>query len=378
MKLFEGGKEKKVEYTELIYDLIFVYMIGRVNGLLQNIQGGFVAGASFLAYILCLLALIQIWNFSTYYVNMYGTNGVREHVFLFLNMFLLYFIGTSTKVHWQATQTRYHVAWALILLNIAVQYFIELNNHKCSPQEKKSILTVSIILVIESVIVLLGAFIHDTPGIYLSAAAVLFGIVATHFTGGGSYTNVDFMHLTERAMLFVVFTFGEMVVAIAGYFEGPVTLHNLYFAFMTFLVVVGLFLSYETLYDHIIDREQETNGLSYMFMHVFMIFGLNNVSSALEFMHEEEVRIWPKMIFLVASLLIYYSFLFGTGKYAKPVCRKDKAIRVPMISLPVAFVIFAVLMFVFRNNMAVNILVSVLFVYLVFGVLHHFAKKVDG
>lgn len=246
MKLFEGVKEKKVEYTELIYDLIFVYMIGRVNGLLQNIQGGFVAGASFLAYILCLLALIQIWNFSTYYVNMYGTNGVREHVFLFLNMFLLYFIGTSTKVHWQATQTRYHVAWALILLNIAVQYFIELNNHKCSPQEKKSILTVSIILVIESVIVLLGAFIHDTPGIYLSAAAILFGIVATHLTGGGSYTNVDFMHLTERAMLFV------------------------------------------------------------------------------------------------------------------------------------AFVIFAVLMFVFRNNMAVNILVSVLFVYLVFGVLHHFAKKVDG
>ena len=64
-------EERKVEYSELIYDLIFVYIIGRNNSLLHDVSGGFVAPAMFLAYILCTLAVIQIWNYSTYYINIY-------------------------------------------------------------------------------------------------------------------------------------------------------------------------------------------------------------------------------------------------------------------------------------------------------------------
>ena len=59
-------EEKKVEYLELIYDLIFVYIIGRNNSLLHHIDGGFVAGGAFLSYLLGTLAIIQIWTFSTY------------------------------------------------------------------------------------------------------------------------------------------------------------------------------------------------------------------------------------------------------------------------------------------------------------------------
>ena len=59
-------KEKKVEYIELIYDLIFVYIIGRNNTLLHNTQNGFVAAGMFIAYVMCTLAVIQIWTFTTY------------------------------------------------------------------------------------------------------------------------------------------------------------------------------------------------------------------------------------------------------------------------------------------------------------------------
>ena len=92
--LFEK-KEKKVEYVELIYDLIFVYVIGRNNSLLHHISGGFVESGMFLAYILCTLAVIQIWNYTTYYINLYGRNGARDHVFLFINMFLLTLISSQ-------------------------------------------------------------------------------------------------------------------------------------------------------------------------------------------------------------------------------------------------------------------------------------------
>ena len=69
--LFEK-KEKKVEYIELIYDLIFVYVIGRNNALLHHIENGFVPWTDFLYYVVCTLAIIQIWNYTTYYINAYG------------------------------------------------------------------------------------------------------------------------------------------------------------------------------------------------------------------------------------------------------------------------------------------------------------------
>ena len=126
-------EEKKVEYLELIYDLIFVYVIGRNSSLLRNVVDGFVPAGTFLAYILYSLAVIQIWSFSTFYINMYGRNGLRDHIALFLNMYLLYYVGEGTRLNWQVFQNQYHLAWGLILLNIGVQYAIERRNHLGDP-----------------------------------------------------------------------------------------------------------------------------------------------------------------------------------------------------------------------------------------------------
>ena len=78
MKELLKKEEKKVEYLELIYDLIFVYIIGRNNSLLHNTVDGVVQPTMLLVYVLCTLAVIQIWNFSTYYINIYGKNGLID------------------------------------------------------------------------------------------------------------------------------------------------------------------------------------------------------------------------------------------------------------------------------------------------------------
>ena len=143
-------KEKKVEYIELIYDLIFVYIIGRNNLLLHDFADGFVALPAFFAYVMTTLAVIQIWNYTTYYINIYGRHSLREHVFLFINMFLLYFIGESTRSDWQRFHTQYHVAWALILVNIGLQYLIELHSHKAEGQGGKHMIRMAAILLTES------------------------------------------------------------------------------------------------------------------------------------------------------------------------------------------------------------------------------------
>lgn len=366
---FEPQKgEKKVEYLELIYDLIFVYLIGRNNALLHPVENGFVSGDAFLAYVLCTLAVIQIWNFSTFYINLYGRNGVRDHVFLFINMYLLYHMADGISTGWQSSFYRFCLAWALILVNLGVQYLLELRHHALAPWETKQIRRKAAILLAEALLVGVHMLVYRLTGVSIAYVPILFGIAATALSGRtNDLVPVDFGHLSERAMLYVVFTFGEMIIAISDYFAGEVTPSGLYFSLMAFLIVAGLFLSYEVLYNRIIDREMTTNGTGYMIIHVFLIFALNNISVSLEFMHRETVALLPKTLFLGGSFVLYFVFLFLTALYAKRSC----AFRCRFVYLLAGLCVgFFALMLLLREEMVLNIAVSAVFVYCVFLLLY--------
>ena len=366
-------EEKKVEYLELIFDLIFVYIIGRNNSLLHNLENGFVSTEVFLAYVLSSLAIIQIWNFSTFYTNMYGRNGVRDHVFMFVNMYLLYYIGEGTRVHWESFQNQYHIAWALILLNIAVQYCFELRAQKHDPAARRTIRGLLIALGGEAAIVLIAIPVFNRTGVQLAGAAVLFGILATWLLANGSKGDrVDFPHLSERAMLYVVFTFGEMIIVIASYFEGGFSFSTVYFSTMCFLIVVGLFLCYELLYNRIIDREQTTTGMGYMMLHIFLIFAMNNITTALEFMRDPEVLVLPKTVLLVTSFLLLFGCMFALLYYAKPEMKRCKRFLIPVA---IVSALFAVSMFLFREQMYVNILITVVYVAVILTLLWRFSRR---
>ena len=367
--LLNEKDEKKVEYIELIYDLIFVYMIGRNSSLMHNIEDGFIAPMSFFTFVLGTLVIIQIWNFTNFYINRYGSNGFREHIMILVNMFLLYFMGDATRVEWQHWfYYKYNIAWALILLNIFINYLLKYREIKDSkPWEAVQISYTMIMLGSEAFIVLITIPIYAKTGLILAPIALVFGIIFTIISADiNSLVPVDFAHLTERAMLYVVFTFGEMIIAISGYFEGEVSINNIYFALMGFLIVVGLFQSYEILYDHLIDRELITNGTGYMMIHLFLIFSLSTLTAALEFMREEEVALMPKTLFLTGSFILYFVCLFLLGIYMKKRSRPNPKFIVTIVLMLIAF---AALMLVFRENMYVNILVTVLLVYCVFFIL---------
>ena len=363
--------EKKVEYLELIYDLIFVFIIGKNNSLLHHTEGGRVQPGMFLAYILCTLAVIQIWNFSAYYINMFGKNGLREHIFLFSNMFMLYFIAEGTSADWEAYHTQYHIAWALILLNIALQYVIELRHAEGG--QRAMIRNVLIILLIEAALVLGMIPLYRLTGTELSYLPIIVGIVSTFIAPGASLpVAVNFEHLTERAMLYVVFTFGEMVIAVGGYFDGELSVRRVYFCIMAFLIVVGLFLSYGTVYDHIIDRGREDNGLLYMLFHVFLIFGLNTLTTSLEFMQEDLIELMPKMLSLIGSFLMFYVFLMAlVFRYSKTGCRPGAGFYAGLLALAASF---AALMLVFRDQMLVNIALSAAYVFIIYAVIYRIGK----
>ncbi|MDO4882411.1 MAG: low temperature requirement protein A [Oscillospiraceae bacterium] len=375
MTLF-GKEEKKVEYLELVYDLIFVYIVGRNNALMHNFENGFTTLGSFAAYVFCTLAIIQIWMFSTFYINLYGRNSVRDYVFLFTNMYLLYHMSTGISTNWTENSYRFCIAWALILINIAVQHFIEARHHKAAPWELKQIYRRGGIILIEALLVVAITVFYAFTGISLTYIPVIFGIAATALSGRTNMlVPVDFGHLSERAMLYIVFTFGEMIIVISSYFDGKITPNSLYFSLMAFLIVVGLLLSYGVLYNRIIDRDKTTNGTLYMLIHVFLIFALNNISVALEFMRDEEVANFPKTLFLTGSFVLCFTFMFLLGFYAKKRCGFNRKFALVLTGMMISF---AALMLIFRENMYVNIAISAAYVFGVFAMLYYRGKRMEA
>ena len=367
------SEEKKVEYIELIYDLIFVYVIGRNSSLLQNVEGGFVSGRTFFIYVLCSLAVIQIWNYSTYYVNMFGRNSVRNYIMLFINMYLLYYMGEGTRVYWEYYQNQYHAAWGLILINLGIQYAIERRRYLDDPEALGTINSMMVTLFGEAAIVLAAIPLGTRAGLPLVAAAIAYGLLTTWLLAHSRReARVDFPHLTERAMLYVVFTFGEMIIVIATYFEGALTFRNVYFSAMAFLIVVALFLCYGLLYDRILDRQMTTAGTGFMLLHIFLIFGLNCLTTSLQFMRDTTVAVWPKILMLTASFAVFFVCLFLLQIYAKPELKLCSRYLSPIIGITAAFVSFMILL---RINMFLNILITVLYVFAVFFHIRSYSRR---
>ena len=225
----------------------------------------------------------------------------------------------------------------------------------------------------EMLIVIISIPAWHLAGLILSPVAIAFGMITMFLSGKvNRLVPVDFSHLSERAMLYVVFTFGEMIIAIAGYFEEEISLNAVYFSAMAFLIAVGLFLSYGTIYDHILDRDCNTTGAAYMLIHIFLIFALNNITTALEFMREEAISLLPKTLFITGSILLYFLLLFLTGFFAKERMRPGRRFILRHAGSAAAF--FAI-MVIFRENMYVNIAATVIYVFVNYLMLHLYGRK---
>ena len=271
-------EEKKVEFIELIYDLIFVYLIGRNASLLDRIEDGFISAGTFVYYLVSSLIILQIWNYTTLFINRFGKNSFSDKVMLLINMFLLYIIGANTLHGWEGSYLAFMGAWCLILLNLAVQYLLKLRsaeNELC----RRVILQNVILLVLQAVIIGVSIPVHAATGVAFGQWAVLLSIAAVPVL---SKIPANFGHLTERVMLYVVFTFGEMVIIVAEYFADGLSFETLYFALASFLIVAGLFFSYGYVYDRLLDRSGERSGSGYMLLHVFIVLSLSCVTTSMD------------------------------------------------------------------------------------------------
>lgn len=373
MNTLFSREERKVEYVELIYDLIFVYLVSRNGSLLHVLDGGFVEPAAFLTYLASTMAVLQIWYLSSLYINRFGTGSLREHLMLFVNMYLLYYMADGIQPDWGETYFRYNGAWTLILLNMALQYALTARHFPEGEVCRRYCMRHVWSLLIEACIVALSMPVYRQTGYALAPWALAVGVALPLMTRQEENDlEVDFPHLAERVMLYIVFTFGEMILGIVGYFDDGLTFRSAYFSFMAFAIVVGLFSGYGHYYNKLMDPASKTSGAGYMLLHIVMILALNNVTAGMEFLREPGVAAVQKTVFMTVSMLVYYLCILGTQRYARfRVDRKGRFYTLFILGL----VLYCAAMALCCYRPVISITVTTAFIYVQLWSLHYGAKQ---
>ena len=314
--------------------------------MLDRIEGGFISAATFISYLISSLIIIQIWSYTTVFVNRFGENGLAENLMMFFNMFMLYIMGSNTIIGWDLNYGAYMGAWIMILLCMTVQYILKLR-HADTDCARSLIKRTMVIFIVQAVFIGVTIPIFYSSGTALGQYAVIIGIIAAPAVTIHMQAPVNFEHLTERVMLYVVFTFGEMIVMVAEYFSDGLSLSTLIYGFLSFLTVAGLFFSYGFVYNNLLDRKKEDTGSLYVFLHVFLIISLSCITTALNFMRKSEVRALPKTLFLVISLLVFFVCLALTEKWS---VRRLGSRKMLLILIVVEFVVYSAVMYIGRES----------------------------
>ena len=86
-------KHKRVEFSELFYDLVLVFAISKTTALIHHLHDGILTWNSLVDFFMSLLVLVNSWMIQTVYTNRYGKNSLFNMVIMFINMGLLLFIS---------------------------------------------------------------------------------------------------------------------------------------------------------------------------------------------------------------------------------------------------------------------------------------------
>lgn len=354
-------KHKKVELTELFYDLVFVYAISQITRLIHHVHHGVVAPYAFFTFAIGLIIYVNSWMVQTVFTNRFGKNSLGNIAFMFGQMLLLLISSTAITEDWSRSFVPFILPMAFISLLLLIQYaaeYFKTDNFA----NQRLIRQFLYILGIRSASLFGAVFLPYQFGLIVAVVGVLLTwILPGILTGSRSgiitkeVKPMNFPHLVERLSLLVIITFGEMIVGIADYFS----MENLSLAsFLIFIIVTNLFMIYIVEIDHMIDVHKENAlGNNMIYFHYLIFFGLSFVTVSLGFLGNQEANNLFAVILLYFGILLVMLGLLLHNHYNKTSHQFTKILCLVEIGLPLLGIALSIL---FLGNSLALILLAFL------------------
>ena len=349
-------KHKRVEFSELFYDLVFVFAISKATTLIEHLHNGILTWNSFLDFFMAVLVLTDSWMIQTVYTNRYGTNSLFNMVIMFINMGLMLFISNMIGYNWQ--QWYYHTCWAVgtLTLTLFFQYLVEFFRKSTDNTDRESIKGFLWLTGLQSLGVYLAALFPIYVGVYIFIASILLTfIMPIILLSKDKHYQVNLPHLIERISLLVIITFGEMITNLANFF----TIENFsIYSVLYFIIMLSLFLFYFGQFDHAIDEKSNQKGLFLIYSHYPIFIGLMLMTVSMGFLLNPEANLLVAISFFYIGIGLFQAAVLANGPYNKNYLRYSKSYYCAQATLYLAALILSL---VFASNPTIVLSIATIF-----------------
>ena len=349
-------KHKRVEFSELFYDLVFVFAISKVTTLIDHLHNGILTWNSFLDFFIAILVLIDSWMIQTDYTNRYGKNSLFNMVIMFIKMGLLLFIANMIGPDWQ--QYFHYLCWAIgtLTLTLFFQYLVEFFRKSTDDVNRESIKGFLWITGLGSLGVYLAALLPIYVRVYIFFASILFiFIMPSILLNKDKHYQVNLPHLIERISLLVIITFGEMITNLANFF----TIENFsIYSVLYLIIMISLFLFYFGQFDHAIDEKSNQKGLFLIYSHYPIFIGLMMMTVSMSFLLNPEANRLFAISFFYIGIGLFQAAVLANGPYNKNYLRYSKSYYCAQATLYLAALILSL---VFASNPTIVLSIATIF-----------------
>lgn len=315
-------KHKRVEYSELFYDLVFVYAISKTTALIHHLHHGILSLDAIFGFLMTLLVLVNSWMIQTVYTNRYGKNSLFNMTVMFVNMAMLLLISNMIINDWQSYFHTFCWAVGTLTLTLFLQYLVEYFRKSTTPANRNSIKGFLWMTGLRTLAVYIAALLPIHVGIYVYMLGILLTfvmpIILTRHTRS---FQINLPHLIERISLLVIITFGEMIMGLADFF----TLENFSIhSILYFIIMVNLFMNYFGQFDHAIDEEGKNKGIFLIYSHYPIFIGLIMVTVSMSFLINLEAHHLFATSFFFTGIGFFQAAILANGYFNKSYLKYDK------------------------------------------------------
>lgn len=308
-------KEKKVELIELFYDLLYVYAISNMTGLLEAGSGNLLQDAG--RYLIICFVILQGWLYLTNYVNRYGEWKWFEYALTAVNMTATVYMANTISNDWQIVSRSFNLAMLVMLVSVLAMYLIRIRLKDKDIRAARNSVKILCIVCVLYFAAFLASVLHYHPVvIWIDVMAVLAGaflpfVIRGNFDG----SVIHFPHLMERFELITIISFGESVVGITDYFD--VNFVSLQ-AILVFLTVLVLFGCYVIQIHELCDHQQEARALRLMFSHYFIVLSVNLITVTFSFLNSADTDRTFAAVMMILALAMFFCAMYTDSVYYFP------------------------------------------------------------
>jgi low temperature requirement protein LtrA len=325
-------EDQNVTFVELFFDLVFVFSVTQVVGLLHNGLDWTVVGQAILVFWLVWWA----WSQFTWALNAADTTHPLVQLGTLLATAVAFFMAVALPDAFGDRALWFAITYILVrVIGLALYAWVASED----PSQKAAVRIWIIVSLGGLAAVLIGGLLGGVYQFWFWAAAILLDVIAAAIGGQAEGWNLHPEHFSERHALFVIIALGETLIVAAGRVTSASWTNNLLaVAVLAVAITCGLWWSYFPRAKPVLDQALESvRGAElarmardvFSFLHFPMLCGVIAYAFVVEEIvaHPGEPLPFAGRVALAAGLVLF------VGGMAIAIWRATRRLPVPRIIL---------------------------------------------